>query len=72
MNNYKFSLAIEAEDIYDKLLPEQKEKINKIKITNVQLHQDKRVYIECLALDQDIEELPFTQKLIGDWSIRAF
>lgn len=72
MSNYKFTVSIDAEDIYNKLSPEQKDKINNIKITNVQLLQDKYVYIECLALEKDIEELPLFQKLIGDWSIRAF
>lgn len=72
MSNYKFKVAIDAADIYNKLLPEQKELFNNIKITNVELLQDKHVYIECLALEQDIQELPFVQKLIGDWNIRAF
>ena len=68
MSNYKFKLAIDAKDIYNKLLPEQKELFNDVKITNVELLQDKYVYIECLALQKDIFERTIVQKLLsGDY-----
>ena len=71
MSNYKFKVAIDAEDIYNNLLPEHKELFNTVKITNVELLQDKYVYIECLALEQDIVELPFVQKFTLEQNIRA-
>lgn len=72
MNNYKFKLAIDAADIYNKLLPEQKDLFNDVKIMNVESCGDKRVIIECLVLEKDIEEVPFVQKIIDDGEIRVF
>ena len=71
MSNYKFKVAIDAKDIYNKLLPEQKEKFNTIKITDVTLCGDKMVTIECLASTDEIIEHTTIQKLIGDWYISA-
>ena len=71
MCNYKFNLWIEPKDIYDKLFPEQKEQFSDVKIINANLGTDGNVEIECLAFESEIKELPFRQKLIGDWYITA-
>ena len=72
MSNYKFKLAIDAADIYNKLLPEQKELFQNVKITNVELLQDKYVYIECLALTNEIIERNCCQRLLTSNYISAF
>lgn len=70
--NYKFKLKIEPEDIYNRLIPEQKEKFNNLKITGVKLLDDGIVEIECLALKDKILENPYRQVLFGDGYITAF
>lgn len=64
MNNCKFTLLIESEDIYNKLLPEQKEQFDSVIITNVDLLNEKFLKIECLALGSTIKEFPYVQKVL--------
>ena len=65
MNNKKFTLYIEAKDIYDKLVPEEKEQINNIEIIGVELHNGQTVVIECLALkDKVTDDLSYKQNLL--------
>lgn len=71
MSNYKFKLKIEPEDIYNRLIPEQKEKFNNLKITDVKLLDDGIVEIECLALKDKILENPYLQALFSDEYITA-
>ena len=66
MSNYRFRLVIEPEDIYNRLLPEQKEQFKKIEITDATLLNDGTVILECLALEDKIGEYPNLQRLLGD------
>ena len=66
MSNYKFTLIIEPKDIYNRLLPEQKEQINNVKITDVTLRDNGSVEIECLALKDEIIEYPYLQRILDD------
>ena len=71
MSIRKFSVCITAEDIYNKLLPEEKELFTHVKIINADICS-KSIHIECLALQEEINECNHSQKLIGDWNISAF
>lgn len=62
MKNCKFSIAINSNDIYAKILPEQKENFDSVKITGASLFGDS-VIIECLALKEEIVQLDILQKL---------
>ena len=65
----KFCVSITADDIYNKITPEQKEQFTRVKITNIRLWKNDAVDIECIALDEEINECNTIQKLIGDWNI---
>ena len=71
MSNCKFKLIIEPKDIYNRLIPEQKERFSNLKITNVKLLDNEIVEIECLALKDDILENPYRQTLLNDEYITA-
>lgn len=71
MNNCKFTLLIKPEDIYNKLIPEQRNMFNNIKITSTNLLNSGDIEIECLALSDEVTEYPNRQKLLGDWYITA-
>lgn len=66
MSNYRFRLVIKPEDIYNRLLPEQKEQIKKLEITDVDLLNNGDVILECLALTDTIAEYPNLQRLLSD------
>ena len=63
MSNYKFKLAIRPKDIYDRLIPDQKDRFNSIEITSAKLLDYGIVEIECLALKDEIIETPERQIL---------
>lgn len=56
MNNYKFKLLIRAKEIYDNLIPKQKNQFNNIQIIKTTLLDSGDVEIECLALESEIIE----------------
>ena len=62
MNIHKFSIYISTKDIYDKLMPNQKEEIENIIITSANLLGDV-AHIECVALEKgtEITEVPYRQ-----------
>ena len=65
MSNYGFSLYIKPEDIYNKLLPEQRGQFSNIKIINATLFNDE-LHIDCLALEKEVLELrKGKDKLVG-------
>ena len=66
MSNYKFKLKIEPEDIFNRLVPEQKEQLNSIKVTDAILCDDGSVEIECLALKDKVTTYPNLQRLLSD------
>ena len=72
MSIKKFDVFITPEDIYDKIVPEQRELFSHVKIINATVHGNRGVYIECLALDEEIIEPKYAQKLIGDCNIGIF
>ena len=65
MSNYGFSLYIKPEDIYNKLLPEQRGQFSNIKIINATLFNDE-LHIDCLALEKEVLECQYRQKLLDD------
>ena len=69
MGNYKFTLSIEPEDIYNRLKPEEKKQFDNVKITNVNLLNNGTVEVECIAFDDEIIENPYLQKLFGNGCI---
>lgn len=71
MNNCKFKLAVKPADIYNRLIPEQKEMFNNLKIIDVKLLDDGIVEIECLALKDKIFENPYRQDLFNNECITA-
>lgn len=71
MNIHKFNLYINPKDIYDKIEPNQKDKIGSVVITNAQLFGNGCVHIECVALEKGIEITPkkepaYIQSLMDD------
>lgn len=70
MSLNKMKLRIEPVDIYNKLLPEQKEKFKNIMITDVDL-VDGSVTIECIALEDDVMESNVLQRLLPSDCIDA-
>lgn len=65
MNINKFSLYITPEDIYNRILPEQREQLDKVIITSADLLGDGYVHIECMALEKGttVRELSCRQSL---------
>lgn len=61
MSNYRFAIAIRPEDVYDILVPEQKEQFDHIEITGAILEPDGVVHIDCLALEDETIETDFRQ-----------
>ena len=61
MSNYKFKILIKPEEIYNNLLPEQKNLFNNVQIVKTELLGGGEVAIECLALKNDVKETPFIQ-----------
>lgn len=61
MKNCKFSIVINSNDIYAKILPEQKENFDSVKIIGASLSGDS-VIIECLALKEKTVQLDILQK----------
>lgn len=70
MSLNKMKLIIETEDIYNKLLPEQKEIFKNIMITDVDL-VGSSVIIGCIALKDDIVESNVGQRLLSGGYIDA-
>lgn len=70
MSLNKINLKIEPVDIYNKLLPEQKEKFKNIMITDVELVGGS-VTIECIALEDDVVESNVLQRLLPSGYIDA-
>ena len=67
MSNCKFNLSVRAKDIYDKLSPKDKNKYKNIMITDAKLFNNKELIIECLALNDDVEECGRMQAVLtGD------
>ena len=67
LSNCKFNLSVRAKDIYDKLSPEDKNKYKNIMITDAKLFNNKELIIECLALNDDVEECGRMQAVLtGD------
>ena len=66
MDNYEFLLNIKPKDIYNKLLPKQKELFDHIQITDATLCDDNTVKIKCLALANKNIEFAELQSLLGD------
>lgn len=70
MSLNKMKLIIEPVDIYNKLLPKQKEKFKNIMITDVKLVGDS-VMIECIALEDDVVKSNVGQRLLTGGYIDA-
>ena len=61
MNNFKFKLLIEPNEIYNKLIPKQKQLFDNVQITKATLLDSGDVELECLALSSNITETPYRQ-----------
>lgn len=70
MSLNKMKLIIEPVDIYNKLLPEQKEKFKNIMITDVNLVGGS-VTIECIALEDDVVKSNIGQLVLRNGDIDA-
>ena len=71
MSNYNFKLIIRPEDIYNKLLPEQRAQFTTVEIVGANLDSRGIVEIECLALDDNIVEKQEVQALLTGIYISA-
>ena len=57
-NNYRFRIWVKPEKIYANLTPEQRNQIGSIIITNATLLSCGDVELECLALENEVEDIP--------------
>ena len=69
MDNCKFKLLLSPSSIQDKILPEQKEKIEEVRIIGTTLLANGELEIECLALKEKPIELPNAQVLLDGYNI---
>lgn len=68
MENYGLKIAITAEDILNKIVPEQRDLFNKVKFTAV-TRSDNCVQIECLLLNEPINDNGYMYHLFSDGHI---
>lgn len=56
--NYRFRVVLQPQKIYANLPPEQRGQIGSLLITNATLLSNGDVELECLALENEIEDIP--------------
>jgi len=66
MKNYQFKLCIKPDEIYNKILPEQRDCFDSVKITQANLLDNGTVELTCLALKDEIIETSYRQLLSLD------
>ena len=67
MKNCRFKISIRPEDIYNRLVPEQKEQFDNIQIVDATIGADGSITIDCFALTDKVKESKYRlHVLTGD------
>lgn len=56
MKNCRFKISIRPEDIYNRLVPEQREQFDNIQIVGATIGADGLIDIDCFALTDEVKE----------------